>query len=123
MTEKRAVAVVDDLMFTVKINEAAKKAGLPIKFVKAHDVAIANAKEQPSLIVTDLNCQTLDGVQLVRDLKAADETKAIPLIGFLSHVQADLIKSAREAGCDQVMPRSAFSMKVQEIFAQLNAGH
>ena len=31
----RAVAVVDDLMFTVKIHEAAKRAGVPIQFVKS----------------------------------------------------------------------------------------
>lgn len=119
----RVLAVVDDLMFTVKINEAAKRADLPIKFVKTYDDAIVKSKEQPALIVIDLNCQALDGVQLIRDLRASEETRAIPLIGYLSHVQADLIKAAREAGCDTVMPRSAFSMKVQEIFAQLNVEH
>lgn len=118
MTGKRILAVLDDLMFTVKINEAAKRASLPIKFVKAYDTAIAQAQEQPALIVIDLNCASLDGVQLVRDLKAAEETKSIPLLGFLSHVQTDLIKAAREAGCDTVMPRSAFSAKIQEILQQ-----
>ena len=115
MTANRVLAVLDDLFFTVKINEAAKHANLPIKFVKTHETALAQAQEQPSLIVIDLNCKAIDGVQLIRDLKASEETKTIPLLGFLSHVQADLIKAARDAGCDTVMPRSAFSLKIQEI--------
>ena len=42
MESKKVLAVLEDLFFTVKINEAAKRAGLPITFVKSEqDVLLA----------------------------------------------------------------------------------
>ncbi len=40
---------------------------------------------------------------------------AIPTIGFVSHVQADLIDAARQAGVGEVLARSAFTMRLGEI--------
>jgi hypothetical protein len=38
--------------------------------------------------------------------------KAVSIIGFLNHLQGDLKMKAIEAGCDAVMPRSAFSQSL-----------
>ncbi|MEI9970179.1 MAG: hypothetical protein WDM87_16755 [Terracidiphilus sp.] len=38
--------------------------------------------------------------------------KAVSIIGFLNHLQGDLKMKAVEAGCDSVMPRSAFSQSL-----------
>jgi hypothetical protein len=48
-------------------------------------------------------------------LKADEQTKRINLIGYLSHVQGELKVQAQEAGCDMVMPRSAFSQNLPQI--------
>ena len=37
------------------------------------------------------------------------------VIGFLSHLQGDLKVKALEAGCDMVMPRSAFSQNLPNL--------
>ena len=37
------------------------------------------------------------------------------VIGFLSHLQGDLKAKAMEAGCDMVMPRSAFSQNLPNL--------
>ena len=39
----------------------------------------------------------------------------IRIIGFLSHIQGDLKAKAVEAGCDTVMPRSAFSQNLPNL--------
>ena len=54
MRKIRLLAVLEDLFFTVKINEAAKRAGLPIEFVKSETDVLLRAKTQPALIVIDL---------------------------------------------------------------------
>ena len=113
----KAVAVTSDLMFVVKINDAAKKAGLQVVCVKSKEDALAQAGAQPRLIIIDLNCPSVDGVDLIRSLKASEELRAIPVVSFLSHVQVDLGRAAEEAGCDMVLPRSAFSQNVNEILA------
>ena len=113
---KRVLAVVSDLLFSVKLTEAAKRAGLSLEFLKEpHDV-LAKAHEKPSLIIFDLNFEAAQPLKLITKLKSAPETKSISLIGYLSHVQAELKQKAQEAGCDMVMARSAFSQNLPQIF-------
>jgi len=103
------------LFFTVKINEAAKRAGLPIEFLKSETDVLLRARTQPSLIIIDLNFQGIDALKLVGELKADAETKGISVLGYLSHVQGELKLKAQEAGCDMVLPRSAFSQSLPQI--------
>jgi CheY-like chemotaxis protein len=112
---KTVLAVVEDLFFTVKINEAGKHAGLPVTFVKSAVDALERASAQPSVIIVDLNCNTIDVLDLIRKLKADEATRKISLIGYVSHVQGDLKRNAQEAGCDMVLARSAFSQNLPQI--------
>ena len=109
---KKVLAVIEDLFFTVKINEAAKHAGLTAEFVRSEIDAIERAKLQPSVIVIDLNCAAIDPLRLIGELKLT----GIPLLGFVSHVQGELKQKAQEAGCNMVLARSAFSQNMQQIF-------
>jgi CheY-like chemotaxis protein len=112
---KKILAVVEDLFFTVKINESAKRAGMPIEFVKSEQDAIARAAVGPALIIIDLNCARIDPLKLIASLKADPATGGISVIGYLSHVQGELKQQAQEAGCDMVMARSAFSQNLPQI--------
>jgi CheY-like chemotaxis protein len=113
---KKVLAVIEDLFFTVKINESAKQAGLTAEFVKSEMDAIERAKLQPCAIVIDLNCATIDVLHLIAELKASPELREINLLGFVSHVQGELKQKAQEAGCNMVLARSAFSQNMQQIF-------
>ena len=115
MQTTKVLAALDDLFFTVKINEAAKRAGVAIQFLKSATDVLEQAKSNPSLIILDLNCQAIDGLKLIGELKANEGTKGISLIGFLSHVQGELKVLAQNAGCDMVLPRSAFSQNLPQI--------
>ena len=112
---KRILAVLEDLFFTVKINESAKQAGVGISFVKSEFDVLEQAKLQPKLIIMDLGFQGVDMLKLIRTLKADELTRRINLIGYLSHVQGELKLQAQEAGCDMVLPRSAFSQNLPQI--------
>lgn len=114
-SDNRVLAVLEDLFFTVKINEAAKRSGLPIQFVKSEQDVLEKAKENPALIILDLNFAGIDPLKLIAELKGSDETKGISLIGYLSHVQGELKQAAQEAGCNMVMARSAFSQNLPQI--------
>ena len=118
-TENKAIlAVLEDLFFTVKINEAAKRAGVPVEFLKSEIDVLLRAKTHPALIIIDLNFQGIDALKLVGELKADASTKGISLLGYLSHVQGELKLKAQEAGCDMVMPRSAFSQSLPQILGR-----
>jgi CheY-like chemotaxis protein len=114
--KKKIFAVVDDLLFTVKISDAAKRVGLDVEFLKsAHDVVEKATHEKPLLIILDLNNNSVDPLPLISKLKDDGDLKNISIIGYLSHVQGELKQKAHEAGANIVMARSAFSQNLQQI--------
>jgi PleD family two-component response regulator len=114
--KKKILAVVEDLMFTVKISDAAKRAGLEVEFVKSErDVLEKAAQENPLLIILDLNFAAVEPLDLITKMKSDGATKQISVIGYLSHVQGELKQQAQEAGANIVMARSAFSQNLQQI--------
>ena len=112
---KKILAVMSDLFFSVKINDAAKRAGLSVEFVKDHEEVLAKAKAQPTLIIFDLNFESVDPLGVIAKLKNTADLKNISVIGFLSHVQGELKQKAHETGCDMVLARSAFSQNLAQI--------
>jgi CheY-like chemotaxis protein len=114
--KRKVLAVVDDLLFTVKISDAAKRVGLDAEFPKSEQDLLEKAKEGPLLIILDLNANSVDPLKLIGLLKGNGSVfKNISLIGFLSHVQGELKIQAQEAGANMVMARSAFSQNLQQI--------
>lgn len=113
--KKKIVAVLSDLMFTVKIQEAAKAAGLDVVFVNSEQQAMEQAKQHPAAMILDLNDAAGNPLDIVTKLKADKQTSKISLVGYVSHVQVDLKQAAQERGCDVVMARSAFSHNLPSI--------
>lgn len=114
--KKKILAVVDDLLFTVKISDAAKRAGFDAEFVKSEkDVMDKAAHEKPLLIILDLNNNSVQPLELIAKLKSHGDLRHISLIGYLSHVQGELKQKAQEAGANIVMARSAFSQNLPQI--------
>lgn len=115
MHKKRILAVMSDLLFVVKINESAKRAGMDVDYAKTEDETLEKAKERPSVVILDLNYGAVDPIKLISHLKNDRELKGTSIIGFVSHIQAELKQKAQEAGCDMVMARSAFSQNLPMI--------
>ena len=112
---KKLLAVVSDLFFTVKINDVAKRVGMQVEFVKDEQTLLEKAHAKPTLIIFDLNIHGVHPLNLISRMKSKPELKKISLIGFVSHVQGELKQKAHEAGCDIVMARSAFSQNLPQI--------
>jgi PleD family two-component response regulator len=113
--QKRVLAVVSDLFFTVKIVDAAKRAGMALEMVKDPHEVLVKAKSKPNVIIIDLNFDDAQPLELIAQIKASAECKGVSLIGYLSHVQGELKQAAQDAGCDMVMARSAFSQNLHQI--------
>jgi PleD family two-component response regulator len=113
----KILAVMSDLFFSVKINDAAKRLGMATEFVKDKTLALAKAKAvpKPPLIIVDLNCDAADPLDLIAQIKSDPETAGIGMIGFVSHVQTELKLRAQEMGCDTVVARSVFAQNLPAI--------
>jgi PleD family two-component response regulator len=113
---KRILAVVGDLFFSVKLADAAKRAGLALEFARDAADAMEKARGKPALIILDLNFDAVQPLDLIAKLKASEETRGIGVIAYVSHVQGELKRQAHAAGCDMVLARSAFSQSIPQIF-------
>ena len=113
------LCVVDDLLFSVKISTAAKALGVETYFERSAANVVERVREkQPSLVIFDLNSRKLRPMDAIGSLKADSELKHIPTLGYVSHVDSATIATARAAGIDEVLARSAFSERLAEILTR-----
>jgi len=112
----QVVALVDDLFFHAKLLETARQVGVEVRTCSTPDALEAEiARAVPRLVVVDLNARS-DPFEALERLQASG--CKIPLIAFVSHVQADLAERARAAGCINVMARSKFTLNLATILAR-----
>jgi hypothetical protein len=115
----RIFCFIEDLFFLAKIQETARKLGVKVEFVKGDKDSVAKLTglpeaERPKLLVFDLNNLNAKPMTLIPKLKTKLK-KATSIVGFLNHLQGELKAKAIEAGCDAVMPRSAFSQTLPNL--------
>jgi hypothetical protein len=115
----RIFCFIEDLFFLAKIQETARKLGVKVEFVKGDKEVVTRILdspegERPALLVFDLNNLGAKPMTLIPKFKTKFK-KAVSIIGFLSHLQGDLKMKGIEAGCDVVMPRSAFSQSLPNL--------
>jgi CheY-like chemotaxis protein len=65
----------------------------------AQGVAMATS-ERPDVVLMDLSLPVLDGWEAARRIKAAPETRGIPIIALTAHVMPGDQEKALAAGCD-----------------------
>jgi hypothetical protein len=99
------------LFFHAKIKTTAEKLGTHVVFVTSYEELMEKLIEKkPNLLIVDLN-----GFLTPAHVSSA-RSKGVKVVGYLSHVQADLKKKYAGA-CDIIMPNSLFSEKLAELLS------
>ena len=110
------LVAVDDLLFSSKIRATARQAGVDLTFARSAGEIVSQARAiKPALVIFDLNSGKTDPINTITALKADPALAGLRAIGFASHVHTELIAAARNAGADQVLPRSAFAGNLADI--------
>jgi len=105
-------------MFRSKIKSTATQLGVRVVFAGSRDAALtAMQSEAPALVILDLNNTRTDPVDTLTAIKRDSALASIPVVGFVSHVDVATIDAAKAAGIDEVLARSAFTMKLPELLA------
>lgn len=92
---------------------------------KGHEVALAHdgrqgvdsvRAERPDLVLMDVNLPVLDGYSAVRELRADENTRDIPVIALTAHAMAGDRDKAIAAGCTDYHPKPVdFSRLLEQI--------
>ncbi len=102
---------VRDLMFRSKIQEAAGRLGVALRFAPRDgplEQAVRDAGAGTLLV--DL---TQPGV--LAEVTAAKRAAPVHVVGFLGHLQTDLMEEASAAGVDEVLPRGELVKRLDAV--------
>jgi len=112
------LAAVDDLLFSSRIRGAARQLAVEVCFARSSEAVLEQARgHHPALVLVDLDCARMRPVETIAALKADAACASVRVVGFVSHVHADVIEAARAAGADRVMARSAFVADLPGLLA------
>lgn len=116
MTAGSGIMLCDDLIFFSRVAATARAVGLVVRQARTPAAMLELARQSPpGGVVIDLHAEGLRVAELLTGLREA--CPVMPrTVAFGSHVAAELLRAARDAGCDRVLPRSKF---VQELETDL----
>lgn len=101
------LALTDDLIFSTKIETAAQAANVPLRLIsRPSQLSEALKTADTHLVLIDLNGFQDTAVEQVRAIR--NQLPQVPIVGYCSHIQAELQRQAQEAGCSKVVARSVF---------------
>ncbi len=125
------VAFVSNLMFAVRIENAARQLNYRVKVVDSPGQLPKQAVDlgdntrtqliqalrnwQPDLLIFDLGSQPIPWREWIPWIKSAEPTREIPILCYGSHVDADALQSARSLGAQAVVARSRFTSALPEL--------
>ncbi len=108
------IVAVRDLAFRSKILAAAERLGVPVRLApRGLPLSQAARELGPGTLIVDL---TEPGV--VEQVPAARQSGATRVVGFLGHLQQDLMAAARQAGADEVLTRGQFVQRLDELLRE-----
>lgn len=112
--------VCDDFFFANKITGTAGALGVSITETDSLAKAqAAIAGNEFALCIVDLATPGLNIAELIAALPSGNRPH---VVAFASHVDTAAIQSAREAGCDDVLPRSRFTAELPKILQRFSGG-
>ena len=106
---KTILALIPDLFFWSKVAGAASRLGLQARLATSRDALLAGVGDRPRLVIIDLDAQGVDALGAIREIRERCRAGEPRVVAFASHVRAERLASAEEAGCDQVLTRGALA--------------
>jgi two-component system cell cycle response regulator DivK len=103
---KKKILVVDDTEWNRDlIVQLLEDEYAVVQAVDGEDGIKKTEQEKPDLILMDLGMPVMDGWEATRRIKASPDLKSIPIIAVTSHAMVGDEIQAREAGCDDYLPK------------------
>jgi CheY-like chemotaxis protein len=99
-TRKRILIVEDDSDFREILSRSLRKAGYEVQEAEhALGAICAMVRAGADLILTDIRMPIMDGLGLVRELKAHEDTRGVPVVAMTGFDTPENRTAALQAGC------------------------
>jgi len=111
------VLLTGDLTVISRVEGAAKQIGSQVRaFASASQVFDSGIVERAGLLIVDLSTPSLEVKTFIEQLREA--TRSRPrVVAFGPHVHEERLEAARQAGCDEVVSRGEFFVRIGSILA------
>lgn len=110
----RVLVVCEDILFWARIHSAAAAKARPaLRVADGAAMEAAFAQGDVGTILADLAVKSIDVFDWAARWKARPDAPRV--VGFVSHVDLDAQRRAREAGFDDVLARSRFVERLSEL--------
>ena len=97
----KILLVEDDEMNRDMLSRRLERRGYQVVIALDGEQAVVMAcSEVPELILMDMSLPVLDGWEATRRIRAASETRGVPIIALTAHAMQGDREKAIEAGCD-----------------------
>ena len=97
----RILLVEDNEMNRDMLSRRLERRGYEVIVAVDGEEGVARAKtDAPDIVLMDLSLPGIDGWEATRQLKAAAETRSIPVLALTAHAMAGDREKALAAGCD-----------------------
>ena len=118
-TSGRILAVVTDLMLESRITEKARAMDY-VGRVGSTAQAVRDAVDSapPDLLVLDLQAEGLPWREAVAAAKDGADGP-VPVLAYGQHTKPDVLRAARDGGCDMAVPRSQLMEEFPALIEQV----
>ncbi len=113
-------AVMSDLLFRSKIDDAARRNGLELRVAKSLEQLERHlAKSEPAVVFVDLEADSPDPAAAIRVLRERAGENAVRIIGFAGHTNIAAIEAGRAAGATLVLARSGLTSQLPTLLERV----
>jgi hypothetical protein len=113
-----AIVVSEDLLLGLRIADTLGRLGCNVVSGRSEASFKAAIEAGASLVVVDLGAKSVDPLGAIRSAKSL----GIAVLAYGSHVDVEALSAAREAGADEVVPRSVIASGLTALAGKLLAG-
>lgn len=116
------VGLVADVLDRSRIQGVARAVGTDVEFAANPDELLDLIDPETKTVFVDLSdskVRPFEAIVRVSAYRGADSAH-LTLIGFIAHTDKEGSEAAVEAGCDEVLARSAFFRRLSLVLAETN---
>ena len=121
---KKILLIEDNELSRDMLSRRLQKRGYEVVTAVDGETGVAMARaEAPALILMDISLPGIDGLEATRRLRAAPETRPIPILALTAFAMPSDRDQAMAAGCDEFDTKPVeFQRLLQKIETLLNQG-